>query len=227
MPSFTIRNSNHEEVRNEINYNSRNGITVVDRGNPGASSPLLLDDFNTIHYYNYTDSGSPLDLFEISTIMLENAVYEVKFNCSGSSDSNNDLLLTPNSGDYNSSWFYSVFTNNFDYDGLSALKYASTSNPEGFYFDFYAGSFGYDPVGKITIFNRRSNKKVTVEVGDTASVTSGSGYWLNNSGTAEDYAPSAVTPPPYNATDSWTTVGDISFADGNFTDWTIYVSRIA
>jgi hypothetical protein len=50
------RNSNNEEIVNEVNYNLRNklgGITVISRGNPGSSNPLLLDDFNTIHYYEY------------------------------------------------------------------------------------------------------------------------------------------------------------------------------
>ena len=40
--------------------------------------------------------------------MVENAVYEIKFNCSGSSDSNNDMFLTPNHGDYNSILYFKI-----------------------------------------------------------------------------------------------------------------------
>ena len=50
--SFKLRNSNNEEIVNEINYTLRNklgGITVINRGNPTSSNPLLLDDFTIIN----------------------------------------------------------------------------------------------------------------------------------------------------------------------------------
>ena len=111
--SFTVHNTNSDDVRNEIVYNLRttgatviNGTTVINRGNPTDANPLLLSDFNTIHYYQHT--GSNLTNFDISTLMVENSVYEVKFNCSGSSDGNNDMFLSPNYDDYSDSSFYSI-----------------------------------------------------------------------------------------------------------------------
>ena len=225
--SFKLRNSNNEEIVNEVNYNLWNklgGITVINRGNPGSSNPLLLDDFNTIHYYEY--NGSDLTNFDISTLMLENAVYEIKFNCSGSSDNNNDMFLIPNHGDYNSSYFYNIFQNSFNIEeNTASIKYKSSSNSGGFYFDFFDGGNGFDPVGKITIYNRRNCKKILVEASDTAGSTIGSGYWLDNSTESESYNLDSDA-PSYNTTDIWSSVGTLTFTDSSFTDWTVYVSRV-
>lgn len=224
--SFTLHNTNNDEMRNEITYNLRNaGTTVINRGNPTDANPLLLSDFNTIHYYHYT--GAHLTDFEISTLMVENAVYEVKFNCSGSTENNNDMFLIPNHGDYNSSYFYTVFQTSFNLEAeeVTAVKYKNASDSQGFSIDFYDGYAGYDPVGKITIYNRRNCKKVLVEAGDTASSTNGVGYWLNNSAESENYSPNSSA-PIYNTTDIWSSVGTLNFTDASFTNWSIYVSRI-
>lgn len=225
--SFKLRNSNNEEIVNEINYTLRNklgGITVINRGNPTSSNPLLLDDFNTIHYYQY--NGSNLTNFDISTLMVENAVYEIRFNCSGSSDSNNDMFLTPNHGDYNSSYFYTIFQNSFNIDeNTASIKYKSATDSQGFYLDFFDGENGFDPVGKITIYNRRNCKKILVEASDTAGSSISSGYWLDDSVESDSYNQDSGA-PSYNTTDIWSSVGTLSFTDSSFTDWTIYVSRV-
>jgi hypothetical protein len=148
--SFKLHNTDNDEMRNEIIYSLRNNTTVINRGNPTDANPLLLSDFNTIHYYHFT--GGSKSEFDISTLMLENAVYEVKFNCSGGSDSNNDLFLTPNYGTYSGTFFYTIFLNSFDLDERdSSAKYKSSTDNQGFYVDFFDGYNGYDPVGKITI----------------------------------------------------------------------------
>lgn len=85
---------------------------------------------------------------------------------------------------------------------------------------------GYDPLGKITIFNRRSCKKVLIEAGDTASSTIASGYWLDNSTASQSYAPDTNTPPIYNTDTIWSAIGRLNFIEGSFTNWSIYVTRI-
>ena len=232
--SFILHNTNNDDARNEITYNlnSRNAgttTTVINRGNPTDSNPLLLSDFNTIHYYQHT--GSELTNFDISTIMAENAVYEVKFNCSGSSDNNNDMFLEPNYGNYSNSNFYSIYLNSYDIDPESeganaSTKYKSSTNTGGFYVDFFDGYKGYDPVGKITIYNRRNCKKILIEASDTSGSTIASGYWLDNSSGSESYSPDSNTPPSYNTNDIWSSVGTLNFTSGSFTNWSIYVSRV-
>lgn len=144
--------------------------------------------------------------------MVENAVYEIKFNCSGSSDSNNDMFLTPNHGDYNSSYFYTIFQNSFNIDeNTASIKYKSATDSQGFYVDFFDGGNGFDPVGKITIYNRRNCKKIQVIQHDSVE--------------SDSYNPDSGA-PSYNTTDIWSSVGTLSFTDGSFTDWTIYVSRV-
>lgn len=230
--SFKIHKSTHEEVINEINYynlrNSGGNTTIINRGNPVSSSPpLLLEDFNTIHYYEYeNNSGNSLTNFYISTLMIENAIYEIRFNCSGSTESNNDMFFTPNHGDYNSSYFYTLFQTSFNLETeeVTAVKYKNSTNSDGFYFDFYDGYSGFDPVGKITIYNRRNCKKVLFNAGDTSSSTTGSGYWLDDSVESEEYNPESAA-PIYNTTDIWSSIGTLTFGNG-FTDCTIYVSRV-
>jgi hypothetical protein len=226
--SFTLHNTNNDEVRNEIIYNLPiSGTTVINRGNPTQGNTLLLSDFNTIHYYNYSGENTIRD-FDISTLMLEDAVYEIKFNCSGSSISNNDLFLTPNFGTYTSSNFYSIYLNSYNInpDGEASIKYKSSINQYGFYFDFFDGQNGYDPLGKITIFNRRNCKKVLIEAGDTCSSTNGSGYWLDNTSASQSYAPDSNTQPTYNTDSIWSAIGRLNFIEGRFTNWSIYVSRV-
>lgn len=228
--SFKIHKSNHEEVVNEIKYNliysGGGNKTIINRGNPTSSSPLLLEDFNTIHYYEYNNSDDDLTNFDISTLMMENAIYEIKFNCSGSTENNNDMFLRPNHGDYNSSYFYTLFQSSFNLESeeVTGVKYKNSTDSEGFYVDFYDGYSGFDPVGKITIYNRRNCKKVFFEAGDTSSSTTGSGYWLDDSLESDNYNPESGA-PIYNTTDIWSSVGTLTFGVG-FKDWTIYVSRV-
>ena len=161
--------------------------------------------------------------------MVENGVYEVKFNCSGSSSSNNDMFLTPNYGNYSNSTFYSIFLNSYDVGlggNTASAKFKSSVDDGGFYVDFFDGSYGYDPVGKITIYNRRNCKKILIEASDTSGSTTASGYWLDDSADSQSYKANANTQPIYNTTDIWSAVGTMNFGSGSFTNWSIYVSRI-
>ena len=187
---------------------------IVNRGNPGSGSSLLLDTFNTVHYY--TGSGGT---FSIPTLMVANGVYEVKFNCYGSSAPNDDLLFSPNFGIYAGTVnFYSVYQNIGD---ASAIVRATSNNSNGFFFDLVGGSSGSDPVGKITIYNNKNAKKIRIEAGDTAAVTTGSGFWL-----IDDFLPASLDPPPYDTVNTWNNVGNLTFSNQTFSNWNIWVSRI-
>ena len=226
MSSFRIENTNITSSVNKMNYNlatGESGFYLINRGNPGQSEPLLLDTFNTIHYYNFTGvEGSTLESFDISTTMVEGGVYEVKFNCSGSTGPNNDMILYPNFVAYTGSTFYTSYQNILSPapTGPFTIQYEQSNN-SGYYFDLVGGSSGFDPVGKITIFNNTNAKKVKVEVGDTVSVCTGSGYWLT-----ENYDPTSMITPPYDTTTIWENVGLLNFGATSFTNWNIWVKRL-
>lgn len=220
--SFTVYNNNIENTLNEVLY--KHPVTkYINRGNPGQSRVLLLDEFNTIHYYHH--SGSAINSFDISTGLVENGVYEIKFSCIGGTESNNDMALTPNFNDFSNSNFYMCCQRWYE-DGGLYTELNGEVNSDNFYFDMFAGSFGYDPTGKITIFNNKSGKKLKVEMGDTSSVVNGTGYWLDNSGDASDYSLTANYTPPYDTTNIWDIVGNLTFNSPDFTQWHIWVSRI-
>lgn len=191
----------------ELTYNSNPQI----RRNFGQGNELLLSDFNTVHYYTYT--GSSLQNFDISTNMVENAVYEVTFNLSGSSFSNNDITFYPN---YTSGG--SLYTNYIQRLDSGGFQGNSTTS-SGFSFDLVAGSLGYDPVGKITIFNNRNAKKIRSDIGDTFANSTGSGYWLT--------APPSGSSLSYETITQWLTVGRISISPGSFTNAVVTVKRVA
>ena len=223
--SFSIYKPNNQEIINEVNYKIKSGTTVINRGNPGNSTPsLLLDDFNTIHKYSYS-SAEPLYYMAIATGMVEDAVYEVNFSCSGSTSSNNDMLFVPNF-DVLNSHFYSIYQNMVMEEGIY-MTYNTSMTSDGFYFDFVNGSYGYDPVGKITIHNNRFAKKVKIEASDTSSMLTGSGYWLNSSDESANYGIQSTNSPLYDTTTIWSSVGNLSFGTPNFQHFTASVRRIA
>ena len=194
----------------ELTYNSNPQI----QRNFGQGNELLLSDFNTVHYYSY--SGGPAQNFDISTNMVENAVYEVTFNMSSSSASNNDIAFYPNY--IGGSNLYTNYIQRADSGGYLG-NYA---NGSGFIFDLTAGSNGFDPVGKFTIFNNRNSKKIRSEIGDTFTSSTGCGYWLTG-----DTTPTSGTPLSYNTETQWTTVGRISISPASFTNAVATVRRIA
>jgi len=206
IPENTSFVMSYSPSTSELTYNSNPQILR----SFGQGNELLLSDFNTVHYYTY--SGSPAQSFDISTNMAENAVYEVTFNLSGSSASNNDMAFYPNyTGGGSLYTNYIQRLNSGDYQGNSATG-------TGFGFDLVDGSNGYDPIGKFTIFNNRNAKKIRADMGDTFANSTGSGYWL--------------TAPPtgtlsYNTATQWLTVGRISVSPGSFTNVAVTVKRVA
>jgi hypothetical protein len=154
--------------------------------------------------------------------MVENAVYEVEFNCYGASASNDDMFLYPNYTFTGAgSPFYMVYTQS---SGSPSIQYA-TQNSNAFYFDYVAGSIGWEPVGKIKIFNNRNAKKVKVELGDTTAVVNGQGYWTAGAG----FTSTSVTAPVYDTVTQWSNIGRLQFS-GNasltYTGWNVWVKRV-
>jgi hypothetical protein len=223
--SFTIRDTTSDDVSAKINFGIRStGKTLIDRGNPALEDTLLLDDFNSVHYYHYT--GTPIFGFPIPTLMAENAVYEVHFKCTGGTESNNDMRLVPTSDDPVASRYYTFYkTSSTNIQRTVIFQHSNEMN--GFLFDFYPGERGYDPVGKITIYNDRACKKIQVEGGDTSSTVYGKGYWLNDTLESEDYSYLSQTTPLYNTSSIWTSVGILNFGIPSYATWRIRVSRVA
>ena len=233
MPGFSIQDLTVDEAVIEsaiYNYGSSSSSGLPPGNNPGdyvyytgtqwvtGGDNITIgtnagNSFNTVHYY--TGSGTT---FAISTGMVVNGVYEVKFNCFGSTAANDDLLLTPNVSVSGSNIFYTTYQS---VTTVPALQYSTSSNSGGFSFDFVGGALGRDPVGKITIYNNTNAKKIRIEAGDTTSVVTGTGYWLTSA-----YTPSITTPPPYNTATAWTSVGSLSFGTQSFTSWVIWVTRV-
>ncbi len=189
---------------------------TVNRGNPGRNNTLLLDSFNTTHFYSINASTGFID---ISTTMLENAVYEVCFNLSSSSSANNDMTFYPNSTTtFGGSTFYTAYQQT---SSVPALQYTTNVGPY-FMFDMVNGSVGWDPVGKITIYNNRSCKKIVFTGGDTTAPVNGQGYWTNNTG----FTSTSGTAPVYDTTTVWSTVGRLQFGSPLFSNWNVWVKRI-
>ena len=189
---------------------------VVNRGNPGSGSALTLQSYNTVHYY----TASSVSFIDISTTMLENAVYEIKFNMYGGSTSNNDMRLYPNYNlSFGSTVFYLVYTQSPSTPGIQY----TTANSDSFYFDFVSGSIGWDPVGTITIYNIRNAKKITVVTGDTTAIVQGSGYWTSGSG----FSSTSVTGIVYDTSTQWSNIGRLTFGSQTFSGINVWVKRIA
>jgi hypothetical protein len=212
-------NVNGESTFNNLLYAPSLAGNFINRGNPGQSSALLLSNYNTVHYYSTTSATGFLD---ISTTMVENAVYEIEFNCYGANVSNNDMFLYPNYTFTGAGApFYNVYTQS---SGSPSITY-TTNNQNAFYFDYVGGAIGWDPVGKIKIFNNRSGKKIKVESGDTTAVVNGQGYWTAGAG----FTPTSVSTIVYDTTTRWNKIGRLLFsANGNvtFTNWNVWVKRI-
>ncbi len=213
-------NANGVSVFNNTLYAPSLNPNFINRGNPGRTSELLLSNYNTVHYYSVSSSTGYID---ISTLMVENAVYEVEFNCYGASSTNNDMYLYPNYTGYSASSFYTIYTQSVN--AGTGVFYAS-NNSIAFYFDYVSGTFGWDPVGKIIIYNNRSAKKVKLEAGDTTATVNGQGYWTSG---ASNFERTTATPIVYDTTTQWNTIGRISFSAGynvTFSNWNVWVKRI-
>ena len=215
-----------EMVGNDSNYNNSvifntdtNEIAhipnIINRVNPGSGTPLLLDNFNTIHYYN----GTALSSFDISTQMVNDGVYEIKISCSGSSTPNNDFTILPNYGTYSGTVnFYTVYQNITG--SPPGLGYLAGNNAGGFSVDMVGGSFGFDPVITFKIFNNQYAKKIQYQISDTTCAGTGSGYWLTSA-----FAANSGSAPSYDNTNVWHDIGRITFGR-TFAHWNIWVKRI-
>ena len=128
------------------------------------------------------------------------------------------MILNPNFGSYSTSNFYAVYQN---VTAGTTLSYTNNNRNNGFLFDLVIGSFGFDPTGKITIFNNQNYKKIIFQAGDTTAVSTGSGYWLTTALSA-----TSVTPPSYDTANIWSNVGTLLFGSPSFINWNIWVKRI-
>jgi hypothetical protein len=197
-----------------VGVQKNGGPNVITRGNPGTGEILPLISLDTSHYY--TGSGT---VFDIPTQMVENGIYEVYFNCSSANNSNNDFYLYPNSTIYSPNTFYTVFQNG---TGITPVLNYTHTNSSGFYVDYFAGSYGWNPMGKFIIYNGKY-KKVRFEMGDTSAAVIGTGYWTDGSGFTPDSGTSIV----YDINTTWNTIGRISFPGKIFNNWNVWVKRIA
>jgi hypothetical protein len=196
-----------------VGIQSNENVEIVQRGNPGMGSPLELSSFDIVHHYTSAENTNSID---ISTTMVENGVYELFFNVNGG---NNTMRLYPN---YNQSLsattFYNVYQNSNE---DPAINY-SAENANAFYNNYVTvASYGWDPVGKITIYNQTTGKKVRYESGDTTAIITGGGYWTNGSGFSFD----SLSNINYNTNTIWKNVGTLTF--NNSANWNIWVKRIA
>lgn len=200
-----------------VGIQSNEHVEVVERGNPGQGSPLELSSFDIVHHYSTNTTENYID---ISTTMVEGGVYELNYSVSNGTTTNNDLRLYPDYGSFGVNTFYNVYQNS---DGTPDLLY-TTGNANSFYADHVVGaSYGWDPVGKLTIYNQTTEKKVRYESGDTTAVVQGSGYWTNGSG----FSNTSITALPYDTTTVWANVGRLTFGGPSFASWNIWVKRIA
>jgi hypothetical protein len=168
------------------------------------SGDLLLDSFFTTHYY-YIDATVSAN---INTIMVPDSIYVVYFNAYGGSNANNDMYLSPNNTIYTNA-FYTRYMNDAG---------TSEATDNYFYWDTNSGIDGYDPAGKITIYNTKSAKRILVETGDSRVSCVCNGYWGTQSS-------GQIT---YNTDTDWTTIGTMSNkqTSRNY-NWRVWVRRLA
>lgn len=198
-----------------VGHQGSSGLDIIERGNPGQASPLVLSSMNTVHKYTI---NTPTNFIDISTSMLENAIYEVYFTMKGANSLNNDLVLYPN---YNTGLSATTFYTSYQNFRNTGLEY-KTNNANGFLFDFVGGFIGWEPVGKITIFNTRSSKNVRIDASDTTGLVHGSGYWTNGSG----FSSTSTSNIALNTTTVWSNVGRLALGP-SYSSWNVWVRRVA
>lgn len=174
-------------------YHSGNTNLIVDRGNPGSGSTMNLYDFGVTHYYH----ASGVSSIEISSKILEDAVYELTYMCT-TSGSNIDIIIYPNYSTYGSQ--FTAF-----YWGSPGF-YVFDQTTSYFYFDHYGGGYGSSPSGKFILYNTRNIKMAHYRGGDDYSTCMGTARWNNN-------------------TTQWTDIGTLVGLQGGTVH--AYVRRIA
>ncbi len=182
-------------------------VNFIARGNPSRSNPMSLSDFATIHFYSYTTNSGSTNI-DIPTVMGAPGIYEITFQAvtTGFNSVNCDLTLSPNFTTYSGA-FLSTY---MDTNGTSSPNipgYDNQPNASGFYFDFYNGSAGTNPLGKITLYNYSiAAKAATISAGDTNGLAFGTSHWNDT-------------------TTAWNSVGNLSFSGYNYTSIYVWVRR--
>jgi hypothetical protein len=167
----TINAANMTVQGNQV-YHPGNSNRVINRGNPGSGSPLLLRELDVSHLYTAASASS----IEISTTMVENAIYELYYSCN-TSGANIDITLSPNYTTY-ASQFQSFYWCTF---GATSQLQQFDQTQSLFYFDHQNGAVGANPCGKWVIHNFGTRKHVNYQGGDTLSATIGASRWNNGS----------------------------------------------
>ncbi len=181
-------------------YHAGNFNRVIDRGNPGSGSPLTLTSLYETHYYY----GSGLSTIDISTTMVEDAIYELHYVTSTTAATNIDIYLAPNYTNYGSEFVDTYWAS---MPSVTPSFYAFIGQTlSNFYFDHQNGGAGTSPCGTYTIFNNRAKKQVLYRGGDTNSVCYGTGRWNNT-------------------TTQWSNVGTLGGLQ-SASDLKVYVRRI-
>ena len=182
--------------------------------NMSHNGPLTkLENFNQVHKYVVIGN---VPFLVLNTVMVEDAIYEVHFNCIGSLP-NSDIILIPN----NTSYPGAIITKGWTLTESGALvPYTNAITPsltDRFWFDTVSGVVGTNPSGVITIYNFRANKMTRYEGQDSVGLTTCSGKWNDT-------------------TTIWNTVGQLANqidwdrlpqANSNTYSWTVTIKRIA
>ena len=196
MASLVTSTVNANTVWHAGNYGR-----VIDRGNPGSGTALALTSLDEVHYY----SASSISTIDISTTMVENAVYQLSYTTNGTGATNIDIYLIPNYTSY-ASEFRSTYWASMP--SVSPPRYEFLDQALSyFYYDHQNGSAGTSPSGTFLIYNFRALKQTNYFGGDTNSVCSGTSRWNNT-------------------TTQWTNVGTLGGLQ-TATDVKVWVRRIS
>jgi hypothetical protein len=184
---------------------------VIKRKSGDANA--LLTRFDIVHQYSGTGN-----LVDISTLMLEDAVYEMHVNVISGNNANQNLdpYLRPNSAEEATAYVGQFITNNLTKDPGAQNTGTILSNPiakklpasgvsgndqiQGFIFDGCNGTSGINGCFVMRLDNRKANKTVLVYGGDTEGVFTGVSQWTNTTttwsriGNLRFYAGTTATP---------------------------------
>lgn len=135
---------------------------------------LLLNDFNTVHYYVGNDNDRSIVM---NTGVLEDAVYEVYWMDRDTNADNNDPYISVNDTNYSNQ----MRNRYHSFDEGPDVYEITNQTTNRFYFDHVGGSIGEEGCGYFQITTSRNRKTVIYHGGDTAAIVYGSGVWRNGS----------------------------------------------
>jgi len=166
-------NSSNLQISGQSVYHPGNYNSIINRGNPGSGSTLLLERFDQVHVY----SADGVNSIDIATNMVANSVYTVHYTTTAS-NANCDPYIAPNFTSY-ASQFSSFYYGSPQ--GSTGLPTVFNQTLPYFYFDHYGGALGSNPCGTFTLFNFIEKKHAIYHGGDTQSHAYGTSRWNNNS----------------------------------------------